>query len=368
LTDEARSAAHPADDVEEREAARTEALAAQAAYRKRVRAAGLAIVFGVGVVLAVSAVLPTTPAADRVSLLFTAALTIVGGVIWFTLVPKSAFGERRIFVAAAISQAVMIVMLGLTGDSGSIYFAYYLLPILGVILSGSWRQVTLLGGLAVAGVVGLALTGPLSDAARDLTVTRAFEVAAMTFFAAATAHATGATRRALADRTATLATQRDDAFALASTDELTGLYNRHYMRNELRRMTAHASRRDRSFAIVSLDVDGLKSVNDSLGHQAGDELLRGIAAALRAVLRSEDVAVRTGGDEFVVLLPDADQTEAVKVAYRIRQRVAALGERGGHGVSTGIAVWKRGTDPDAALRQADEELYRSKASREPQPS
>ena len=80
MTDEARSAAHPADDVEEREAARTEALAAQAAYRKRVRAAGLAIVFGVGVVLAVSAVLPTTPAADRVSLLFTAALTIVGGV------------------------------------------------------------------------------------------------------------------------------------------------------------------------------------------------------------------------------------------------------------------------------------------------
>ncbi len=352
--------------MEEREAARTEALAAQAAYRKRVRAAGLAIVFGVGAVLAVSAILPTTPPADRFSLFFTATLSIVGGIIWFTLVPRSAFGEARIFVAAGISQAVMIVMLGLTGDSGSIYFAYYLLPILGIVLAGSWRQVVVMGGLAAAGVIGLALSAPLSDAVRDLAVTRVFQIAAMTFFAAATARATGETRRALADRTATLATQRDDAFALASTDELTGLYNRHYMRDELRRMTARASRRDRSFAIVSLDVDGLKSVNDSRGHQAGDELLRGIAAALRAVLRSEDIAVRTGGDEFVVLLPDADRTEAVKVAYRIRQRVAALGERAGHGVSTGIAVWKRGTDPDEALRQADEELYRSKASRQTQ--
>ena len=338
-------------------------MAAQAAYRKRVRTAGLAIVFGVAAVLAISAVLPTTPPADRASLLFTALITTLGGLLWFTLVPKGAFGERRIFVAAAISQAVMIIMLGLTGDSGSIYFAYYLLPVLGVILSGNWRQVSALGALAGFGVIGLALSSPLTDAARDLAVTRVFQIAAMTFFAAATARATGETRRALADRTAALAEQRDDAFAMASTDELTGLYNRHFMRDELRRMTAHASRRDRSFAVLSMDVDGLKSVNDSRGHQAGDVLLRAIADALRAVLRSEDIAVRTGGDEFVVLLPDADRTEAVKVAYRIRQRVAALGEAGGRGVSTGIAVWRRGTDPDAALRQADEELYRSKATR-----
>jgi len=353
--------------VEERQAARAEALAAEAAYRKRVRTAGLAIVFGVAVVLAVSAVLPTTPLADRASLLFTAAITTLGGLFWFTLVPKAAFGKGRVFVAAAISQGVMLIMLGLTGDSGSIYFAYYLLPILGVILSGNWRQVSVLGALAGFGVIGLTLSSPLTDAARDLAVTRVFQIAAMTFFAAATARATGETRRALADRTATLATQRDDAFAMASTDELTGLYNRHFMRDELRRITARAARRDRSFAVVSLDVDGLKSVNDSRGHQAGDALLRGIADALRTVLRTEDIAVRTGGDEFVVLLPDADRTDAVKVAYRIRQRVAALGEDGGRGVSTGIAVWKRGTDPDEALRQADEELYRSKSARQATP-
>ena len=85
--------------MEEREAARTEALAAQAAYRKRVRAAGLAIVFGVSAVLGISAVLPTTPPADRVSLLFVGALATLGGLIWFTLVPKSAFGEARFCVS-----------------------------------------------------------------------------------------------------------------------------------------------------------------------------------------------------------------------------------------------------------------------------
>ena len=329
----------------------------------RVRAASLAIVFGLAAVLAVSAVLPTTRATDRAGLLVAAALVVVTGVIWFALVPRHAFGQRRIFVAASIAQGVMAIMLGLTGGPQSLYFPYYLLPVLVIILSGSWRHAAALGALSATGIVGLALSAPLTDLVRDNVVTRLFQIATITFIAAATALATGETRRTLSDRTATLATQRDDAFRMAITDELTGLYNRHYMRNELRRMTAYASRRDRPFAIVSLDVDGLKRVNDARGHQAGDALLRGIADALRAVLRSEDIAVRTGGDEFVILLPDADRAEAVKVADRIRQRIAVLSDQAGASVSSGIAVWRRGIDADDALRQADEELYRAKASR-----
>jgi diguanylate cyclase (GGDEF)-like protein len=350
------------DALDDTGTARFEALRAQAAYRMRVRAASLAIVFGLAAVLAVNAVLPTTRAADRAGLLFTAGLILIAGTIWFALLPRSVFPQGRVFVAAAIAQGVMVIMLGLTGGAPSMYFPYYLLPVLVMILSGSWPQAAVLGALAGAGVVGLALTDPYSDLIRDMTVTRLFQVGTITFFAAATAMATGETRRALSARTATLAEQRDDAFHMAITDELTGLYNRHYMRDALRRMTAHATRRDQPFAIVSLDVDGLKSVNDARGHHAGDLLLRGIADSLRAVLRSEDIAVRTGGDEFVVLLPDADRGEAVKVAYRIRQRIAGLGDPGA-GVSSGIAVWRRGTDPEDALRQADDELYRAKAAR-----
>ena len=346
---------------------RAEAQVAQAAYRRRVRVASLAIVFGLAAVLGVSAILPTTHAVDRAGLLVTAGLVVVAGILWFGLVPRQWFPHGRVFVAASIAQGVMVIMLGITSGAPSIYFPYYVLPVLVMILSGSWRQAVVLGALSAAGVIGLALSVPYSDLVRDLTVTRLFQIATVTFFAAATAMATGETRRTLAARTEILATERDDAFQMAITDELTGLYNRYYMRDELQRMVARASRHDRPFAIVSLDVDGLKSVNDSRGHQAGDALLRGIADALRAVLRSEDIAVRTGGDEFVVLLPDADRGEAVKVAYRIRQRIAALGDHG-NGVSSGIAVWRRGSDPEDALREADQELYRAKASRAATPS
>ena len=343
--------------------AQAEAQTAQAAYRKRVRAASLAIVFGSAAVLALSAVLPTTRAADRAGLLVSAGLILLTGVIWFVLVPRRVYDYGRMFIAASIAQGVMVIMLGLTGGITSLYFPYYLLPVLVLILSGSWRHATVLGALAAAGVIGLGLSEPFPEVLRDLTVTRVLEIATITFFAAVTAMATGETRRSLAARSETLATQRDDAFQMAVTDELTGLYNRHYMREELRRMTAHAARRDRPFAVISLDVDGLKRVNDSRGHQAGDALLRGIADALRIVLRSEDIAVRTGGDEFVVLLPDADRGEAEKVAHRIRQRIAALGDHGAGGVSSGIAVWRRGVEPDETLRLADEELYRAKATR-----
>jgi diguanylate cyclase (GGDEF)-like protein len=350
------------DALEDSGAARAEAFAAQAAYRKRVRTASMAIVFGLAAVIALNAILPTTRASDQAGLLLTAGLILVVGASWFVLLPRGVFPRGRVFIAAAIAQGVMIIMLGLTGGVPSVYFPYYVLPVLVMILSGRWRQAVVQGALAAVGVVGLALSVPYSDLLRDVTVTRLLQVGTMTFFAAATALATGETQRALAARTATLATQRDDAFHMAVTDELTGLYNRHYMRDALRRMTAHATRRDQPFAIVSLDVDGLKSVNDAHGHHAGDALLRGIADSLRAVLRSEDIAVRVGGDEFVVLLPDADRGEAVKVAYRIRQRIASLDDPG-RGVSSGIAVWRRGTDPEDALRQADDELYRAKAAR-----
>jgi diguanylate cyclase (GGDEF)-like protein len=347
----------------DQETARAEAQAAQADYRRRVRSASLAIVFGLAAVLVLTAILPTTHAVDRAGLFVTAGLVIIAGIIWLAFVPHRAFPHGRMFIAASIAQGVMVIMLGITSGSASAYFPYYLLPVLVMILSGSWRQAASVGTLAAVGVIGLALSTPYSDLERDVTVTRLLQIATVTFFAAATALATGETRRTLSARTEVLATERDDAFQMAITDELTGLYNRHYMRDELRRMSAHAARRDRPFAIVSLDVDGLKAVNDSRGHQAGDALLRGIADALRAVLRSEDIAVRTGGDEFVVLLPDADRGEAVKVVYRIRQRIAALGDHGAAGVSSGIAVWRRGSDREEALREADQELYRAKAAR-----
>ena len=342
----------------------TEADATHAAYRSRVRSASVVIVFGLAAVLGVTAVLPTTHPVDRAGLLVTSALVVIAGVGWFAFVSRRAFGAHRILVAASVAQGVMTILLGLTGGVASVFFPYYLLPVLVMILSGNVRDTLVLGALSAVAILGLAIGDPArSDAIRDLAATRGLELGTMAFFAAATARATGETRRALAARTETLAGEREEAMQLAVTDELTGLYNRHYMNDELRRMTAYATRHDGSFAIISLDVDGLKVVNDTRGHQAGDDLLRAMADALRAVLRIEDVAVRVGGDEFVVLVPDADRAAAVSVVHRIKQRTAALGEHGTAPVSAGIAVWRRGTDPDVTLSEADEELYRAKAAR-----
>ena len=343
---------------------RTEADATHAAYRARVRTASVVIVFGLAAVLAITAVLPTTHPVDRAGLLFTSGLVIIFGVGWFVFLPRRAFGAHRILVAASLGQGVMTLMLGLTSGIASVYFPYYLLPVLVMILSGSVRDTLTLGALSAVAILGLAIGDPgRGDAIRDLAVTRALELGTMAFFAAAPARATGETRRALAARTETLAGEREEAFQMAVTDELTGLYNRHYMRDELTRMTAYATRHHGSFGVISLDLDDLKIVNDARGHQAGDDLLRAVADALRAVLRTEDVAVRTGGDEFVILVPDADRAAAMIVVHRIEQRLAGSAASGGASVSAGTAVWRRGTDPDVTLHEADEELYRAKTAR-----
>ena len=340
--------------------------AAYNAYRRRVRLASVAIVFGLALVLAVSALLPTTQAQERVGLLFTAGLIVLSGFSWFVLVPRGWLPELRIFLAAAVAQAVMLVMLEVTGGVGTRYFVYYLFPILVLIFSGSVRQTIVLGTFAAVGIVGLAgaTPGGVTGAIRDIAVTRIFQVATITFFAAVTANATGATRRALASRTEVLASEREQAFRMAVTDELTGLYNRHFLREELMRQTARATRHGRPFAIVTFDVDGLKRVNDTSGHQAGDELLRAVADVLRATLRAEDIPVRVGGDEFVAVLPEADRAQAVQAVHRVRQRVGAVAPDGQPAsVSAGIGVWQRGMDVEELLRQADEELYRAKAAR-----
>ncbi len=104
----------------------------------------------------------------------------------------------------------------------------------------------------------------------------------------------------------------------AYVDALTGLLNRRALKRDLRREAGRAARHHRRFSLMVLDMDGLKRVNDSQGHAAGDEMLRSLAQAMRTALRIGDTAYRIGGDEFVVLLPETDDTRADIVAERVR--------------------------------------------------
>lgn len=146
--------------------------------------------------------------------------------------------------------------------------------------------------------------------------------------------------------------------ALARTDALTGAGNRRALDERLAQL-------ERSrFALVVVDVDDLKSVNDLHGHEAGDDLLVAVAAALAAELRAADLLTRVGGDEFVALLPDCDAHAAMELGERLQDAVARLRfSWGSASVSVGSAAGPPGVDPAVTARAADRALYAAKASR-----
>ncbi len=107
------------------------------------------------------------------------------------------------------------------------------------------------------------------------------------------------------------------------TDPLTGVNNRRYFESRCQDEIAHAQRHQLPLACMFLDVDRFKRINDSLGHHAGDEVLRNVARLIKLQLRSNDVIARYGGEEFVVLLPQTDMEQAFEIAERIRSTIAA---------------------------------------------
>jgi len=154
---------------------------------------------------------------------------------------------------------------------------------------------------------------------------------------------------------------------MASTDPLTTLYNRRYFSRVLDQMFAESQRHDHDLACVMIDLDQYKKLNDTYGHQVGDELLVCAGKAISANMRRMDVGARYGGDEFVLLLPHATTEEAAAAAGRIREEFRAasaviLKSTTGVTMSIGIASAKtqRSVSADQLVAQADAALYRAK--------
>jgi two-component system cell cycle response regulator len=154
---------------------------------------------------------------------------------------------------------------------------------------------------------------------------------------------------------------------MAITDALTGLYNRRYMESHVGTLVDQAAARGKPLTVLILDIDYFKSINDSWGHDAGDEVLREFALRIRKSIRGIDLACRYGGEEFVVVMPETDLAVATMVAERLRRRIAGepfpiqQGERALEvTISIGIATLGRGEDAAAVLKRADQALYRAK--------
>ena len=157
--------------------------------------------------------------------------------------------------------------------------------------------------------------------------------------------------------------QRDQLRAQALTDELTGLCNRRHFERCLSGALDDEHDRGGPTSLVYFDLDVFKSINDTFGHGAGDQVLREFAEVLRAQIRHGDVACRTGGEEFCVVLPQTASAEAERLAQRVvgAVRAARLGPRGDLTVSAGVATSPRSRESrEHLVRQADNHLLRAK--------
>jgi two-component system cell cycle response regulator len=155
---------------------------------------------------------------------------------------------------------------------------------------------------------------------------------------------------------------------MAITDALTGLFNRRYMESHLGALVEQASARGKPLTALMLDIDYFKSVNDTYGHDAGDDVLREFATRIRKSIRGIDLACRLGGEEFVIIMPETDVAVAATVAERLRRRIASEPFVIAAGaakleitISIGVATRDVSDDNAAAiLKRADQALYRAK--------
>jgi diguanylate cyclase len=254
-------------------------------------------------------------------------------------------------------------------------------------VQGEFRPGTALSALSLGATAVMAAAGWLPDERREgsprqdlpgILVPACFALACLALVVYATAHPVPWFSVALATAGAAVAVGRTAlsfhtlrAVAQhrreARTDELTGLPNRRAFNETLAAALRDRPDRDR-LALLVLDVDDFKAVNDTLGHHVGDELLTLLAPRLQQVLRRGDLVARTGGDEFAVLLPDADAERAVEVATRLRaglRRPFPLDSRPVEtSASVGIAVFPDdGREAAPLLQRADLAMYDAKATR-----
>lgn len=150
-------------------------------------------------------------------------------------------------------------------------------------------------------------------------------------------------------------------------DPLTGLGNRRFLLEHIKAETLRFNRCGQVFSIAVLDVDHFKRVNDTYGHEAGDQLLCEIARTIPTVLREYDICGRWGGEEFLLIFPSTDPEAATQIAQRIRQAIAAITlpffeDRHHITASLGLTTYRQGEDHNDTIRRADDAMYQAKAA------
>jgi diguanylate cyclase (GGDEF)-like protein len=272
--------------------------------------------------------------------------------------------QRRPWIRAeAVLSLVLLCGVSLVALESDRNLTYLVFPILFYIATRFRQPGTVIAGLIVSGIAVWFTSrghGPFIGGSADAELLRA-----QTFVGIATI--TGLVVAALVMERGEIEKQLR---RLADHDPLTGLFNRRRFAEELERWIAYSSRYGGGGAVLVMDVDDLKRVNDVLGHAAGDDLLVRVARLLAERLRETDVVARLGGDEFIALLPSTDEHAARRVANSLLDQVRdnATMPTGDGGIQTtlsiGVASFGEGVkwDPDRILARADRAMYLAKAA------
>jgi two-component system cell cycle response regulator len=212
----------------------------------------------------------------------------------------------------------------------------------------------------------------IADSAEPDTVTKALELGVSDYIMRpidpSEARARALTQASYRRYHAELRGALEQSVDMAFTDGLTGLYNRHYVTRHLASLAQDASAESRNIALIMVDIDHFKSVNDTYGHDVGDEVLKEIGSRLQRIVRGQDLASRLGGEEFLIVMTNATEENAQSVAERIRADIAgepikAATPEGQIAVTVSVgAALRESTSemPDKQLKRADEALYAAK--------
>jgi diguanylate cyclase (GGDEF)-like protein len=321
-------------------------------FRSTVRAIWWATIAGV----LISVGLTDVFAESQFEIFALGGLAVISVVVFHELIPD----QWRSTATSAAEVASAIGLLGalviLTGRSASPFAPLLVLPVLGVALGGRPTAGLAAALAASLGFVVVVATDPSQPfAAADLLP--AAVVLSVVWLGTVSAVVFASQQRRL----------QAETLALSVTDPLTGLFNRAQIYVALDQEVRRSRRSLRPFCLLMVDMDGLKTINDTLGHERGDAAIRGIAAVIRRSIRTVDSAYRYAGDEFVVLLPETDFSGAFVVAEKIRQGAADLSatlarEEAPTTVSIGLVSHPEDGSTDEELMLAvDRAMYAAKA-------
>jgi len=286
-----------------------------------------------------------------------AGVAVAAVLLLHELIPEGRLGRARFVVEAIVATCLVTALVGLTGYGSSPFFFGYYLVAAAVALSMGGRAAVAYAAVASLAYVGLLALDPAAGAYEYGDLLRFGLNIGSIWLLAYLAAVFGSEER----RT------RSAVLRMSLTDPLTGLYNRGQLNTMLEQEIQRTRRSDRTFSLLMVDLDGLKGVNDQLGHHRGDQVLRSLGGIIQRSIRTVDTAARYGGDEFLVLLPETDPGGALVVAEKIRAGAEALSVTLGReelsaSVSIGLVSYPHdGQGMEELLIAADRAMYAAKA-------